>query len=92
MLSNGTETKIGSTFAPWEYFVEWKRIATEEEKPTISLEKAIRGTCEREKFLDIIANFIVYEELRGTPIKILSKNHLTAYSALYLAVMQLNNM
>jgi type I site-specific restriction-modification system R (restriction) subunit len=31
ILSNGSETKAGSTFAPWERFGEWKKVADEEE-------------------------------------------------------------
>ncbi len=29
MLSNGSATRIGSSFAPWEHFFEWKRINEE---------------------------------------------------------------
>lgn len=75
MLSNGTATRIGSTFAPWEHFFEWKRINDEGETGVISLETAIRGTCERERFLDIVENFVVFQEVRGGLIKIVAKNH-----------------
>ena len=75
MLSNGSATRIGSTFAPWEHFFEWKRINDEGETGVVSLETAIRGVCEQERFLDIIENFIVYQEVRGGLIKIAAKNH-----------------
>ena len=75
MLSNGSATRIGSTFAPWEHFFEWKRINDEGEKGVVSLETAIRGVCEPERFLDIIENFIVYQEVRGGLVKIAAKNH-----------------
>ena len=75
MLSNGSATRIGSTFAPWEHFFEWKRINDEGEKGVVSLETAIRGVCEPARFLDIIENFIVYQEVRGGLIKIAAKNH-----------------
>lgn len=75
LLSNGTATRIGSTFAPWEHFFEWKRINDEGETGVISLETAIRGTCDRERFLDIVENFVVYQEVRGGLIKIVAKNH-----------------
>ncbi|MDZ7829369.1 MAG: type I restriction endonuclease [Halofilum sp. (in: g-proteobacteria)] len=32
MLSNGSETVVGSTFSPWEHLFEWKRINDEGEK------------------------------------------------------------
>ena len=75
MLSNGSATRIGSTFAPWEHFFEWKRINDEGEKGVVSLETAIRGVCEPARFLDIIENFIVYQEVRGGLVKIAAKNH-----------------
>ncbi len=43
MLSNGSETKVGATFAPWEQFAEWKRIDDEAEPGVVSLETAIHG-------------------------------------------------
>ena len=32
ILSNGSEAKVGATFAPWEHFGEWKRIDAEGER------------------------------------------------------------
>ncbi|WP_405237553.1 type I restriction endonuclease subunit R [Lentisalinibacter orientalis] len=75
LLSNGSATKIGSSFAPWEHFYEWKRINDEGERGIVSLETAIMGTCEKDRLLDLIENFIVYEEERGGLIKKLAKNH-----------------
>ena len=75
MLSNGTETRLGSAFAPWEFFFDWKKVDSEEEKGSVSLETALRGTCAPERFLDIIENFIVYEKDRGGLIKKVAKNH-----------------
>ena len=75
MLSNGSATRIGSSFAPWEHFFEWKRINDEGETGVVSLDTAIRGVCEPERFLDLIENFIVYEKARGGLVKIVAKNH-----------------
>jgi len=75
MLSNGSDTKLGSTFAPWEHFFEWKRINDEGEKGVISLDTTIRGVCDKARFLDIIENFIAFQEAQGGLIKILAKNH-----------------
>lgn len=57
ILSNGSDTRIGGTFANWEYFGEWKKVLDESEKGGISLETVIRGTCSPARFLDIIENF-----------------------------------
>ena len=75
MLSNGSATRLGSAFAPWEHFFEWKRINDEGETGVVSLETAIRGVCEPARFLDIIENFTVYQEVRGGLVKIVAKNH-----------------
>jgi type I restriction enzyme R subunit len=75
LLSNGTESRVGSTTAPWEHFGEWKRVADENEPAALSLESVIRGTCDPRRLLDLIENFTVFEELKGTTAKILAKNH-----------------
>ena len=46
VLSNGADTRVGSTFAPWGHFADWKRINSEGEQGVVSLETALRGTCE----------------------------------------------
>ena len=38
MLSNGSDTRVGSISARWEHFAEWKRINDEGERGVISLE------------------------------------------------------
>ena len=75
MLSNGSETLVGSTFSSWEHLFEWKRINDEGEKGVVSLETAIRGIAERARLLDIIENFTVFEEVQGGTIKKIAKNH-----------------
>ncbi|MEW3947115.1 hypothetical protein, partial [Pseudomonas aeruginosa] len=54
MLSNGSQTVVGSTFSPWEHLFEWKRINDEGEKGVVSLETAIRGIGEPSRLLDIV--------------------------------------
>jgi len=75
ILSNGSESKIGTFISPWEHFNEWKKISSEEEEGVVSLETIIRGTCEKRRFLDILENFIFYFDTGGAPIKILAKYH-----------------
>ena len=61
ILSNGSESRIGSTTAEWEHFGEWKRINDEGEQGIISLETMIRGTCDPARLLDLVENFTVFE-------------------------------
>ena len=75
LLSNGTESRVGSLTAEWEHFAEWKRIHSEDETPQTSLETILHALCTPERLLDIVENFILFMEAQGGLIKILAKNH-----------------
>ena len=75
ILSNGSDTKVGSFSAPWDHFGEWKRISSEDEPPSTSLETALRGVCEPARLLDMVENFTLFQEVPGRLIKIMAKNH-----------------
>lgn len=75
VLSNGSETKVGSFSAPWNHFGEWKRVSSEDEPPSTSIEVAVRGVCAPERLLDIVESFTLFQEVPGGLIKILAKNH-----------------
>ncbi|MEI6127029.1 MAG: type I restriction endonuclease, partial [Pseudomonadota bacterium] len=75
ILSNGGQSKIGSLSAPWEHFVDWKKINSEGEAGVISLDTMIQGTCEKGRFIDIFENFCCFSEAAGGFIKIFAKNH-----------------
>jgi type I restriction enzyme R subunit len=75
LLSNGTQTKIGTLTSEWEHFFEWKRITDEEEAGSTTLETAIRGLCDKARLLDTVENFTLFEDARGGLIKKIAKNH-----------------
>jgi len=75
IVSNGMETKVGATHAPYEHFVEWKKADSEDEPPAAGLEVAIRGIGTPERLLDLVENFVAYEETKGGLEKKLAKNH-----------------
>ena len=75
VLSTGSETSVGATFAPWERFGEWKRIDDESEPGVVSLETAIRALCEPARLLDVVENFVAYLERPGGLVKLLAQNH-----------------
>lgn len=75
ILSNGSESKIGSMTASWEHFAEWKKINAEGEEGIVSLETMIRGTCEKARLLDIAENFTLFSEETVGLIKLVGKNH-----------------
>ena len=75
ILSNGHQSRIGSMTAGWEHFFEWKKISDEEEKGVVSLETMIRGTCEKNRLLDIVENFTLFSSAGGALVKLIAKNH-----------------
>ena len=75
ILSNGSQSRIGSVTAAWEHFAEWKKIDSEGEEGIISLETMLRGTCDKARLLDMVENFTLYMEAQGGLIKLVSKNH-----------------
>ncbi|MCY3609600.1 MAG: HsdR family type I site-specific deoxyribonuclease [Acidimicrobiaceae bacterium] len=75
VLSNGADTKVGSTSASWGHFAEWKRINSEGEQGIVSLETALRGTCDPYRLLDLVENFVAYTERPGGLAKAFAKNH-----------------
>jgi len=75
ILSNGSEAKVGSITSDWGHFNDWKKINSEGEEGSISLETALRGTCEPDRFLDIVENFLLFMEARGGIFKVVPKNH-----------------
>ncbi len=75
VLSNGADTRVGSTFAPWANFAEWKKINSEGEQGVVSLETALRGTCEPHRLLDLAENFVAFTECPGGLVKAFAKNH-----------------
>ncbi|MEX0608904.1 MAG: type I restriction endonuclease subunit R [Balneolaceae bacterium] len=74
-LSNGVDTKIGTISSPWEFFTEWKKISDEEEPGIVSLETAIRGMCEKNRLLDLLEHFILFEHIQSKPKKLMARNH-----------------
>jgi type I restriction enzyme, R subunit len=75
IASNGTDSKVGSITAEWEDFGEWKRVEREDEPQRVSLEKMIRGTCEKSRLIDLAENFTVFSERTSGLKKILARNH-----------------
>ena len=75
LLSNGSDTKVGTLTSAWEHFFDWKRVDDEAEAGQVSLERALRGLLTPEKLLDYVENFTLFEEGRGGLIKKTAKNH-----------------
>lgn len=74
LLSNGLEAVMGASHAPFEFYASWKRL--EEGGPEDpSLETILRATCEPARFLDLIENFLLFDEAPGGLRKVVAKYH-----------------
>ncbi len=73
IISNGIESKVGTLTGAYEHFNEWKKIADEKEIGKVSLETVIKGTCEPVRLLDIVENFILFDDSRGERIKAIAR-------------------
>jgi len=75
ICSNGSDAKVGSTYAPWEFFGDWKVIDADGNRGVVALETAIRGTCTPAGLLDLVENFTAFMERPGGLIKVVARNH-----------------
>ncbi|UPG68379.1 type I restriction endonuclease subunit R [Gordonia hongkongensis] len=75
LLANGSEAKVGSTYAPWDFFSDWKVVDAFGARSKIALETALRGTCDPTNLLDLFENFVAYMERPGGLIKITARSH-----------------
>ncbi|MBN1830401.1 MAG: type I restriction endonuclease subunit R [Deltaproteobacteria bacterium] len=73
-LANGVEAKIGSVTSRFEHFHEWKRLA-EDEPGVVDMETLIKGVCDKANFIDLVENFILFDDSTGETKKILARNH-----------------
>jgi type I restriction enzyme, R subunit len=64
VISDGLEARIGSLTANQEWFKVWRTIEGEFDAPktALELETLVRGVFEKRRFLDLIRNFIVFED------------------------------
>lgn len=75
MLSNGDEARVGTFSSPYDFFHEWKRL-DENDSGAVDWETMLRGVCEKHRFLDIVENFVHFDDSpSGGPIKAMAANH-----------------
>jgi type I restriction enzyme R subunit len=75
ILSNGSQSRLGTLSAGWEHFADWKKIGSESEAGQVSLETMLLGVCDPARFLDLVENFTLFQEVSGGLIKLTAKNH-----------------
>ncbi|MFH1139676.1 MAG: type I restriction endonuclease subunit R [Pseudomonadota bacterium] len=74
VLANGVEAKLGLVASRFDHFHEWKRLA-EEQSGAINMETLLKGVCEKTNFMDLVENFIIFDDSAGESRKILARNH-----------------
>jgi type I restriction enzyme, R subunit len=79
VVSDGLEARIGSLSANSEWFKVWRTIEGEFDAPAtaLELETLVRGVFEKRRFLDLIRNFIAFEDDpdSGTVHKLIAGYH-----------------
>ena len=70
VISDGIEARVGSLTADRERFMPWRTIEgeTEAESTDLELEVTIKGLFDKERFLNYLSHFIVFEETGGNTI------------------------
>ena len=74
VLANGVDAKLGSVTSRFEHFHEWKRLA-EAQPGAVDMETLLRGVCGKTNLMDLVENFIVFDDSAGESRKILARNH-----------------
>ena len=64
MVSDGLEARLGTLTAGREWFKPWRTISGEElaDETLPQLQVLLQGVCDRRRFLDLIRDFIVFED------------------------------
>ena len=64
VISDGHEAKLGTITSDWERFMTWRTITGWELVPpgSLQLETLLKGVFDKARLLDLIRNFIVFED------------------------------
>ena len=71
VISDGIKARAGALNSEFERFMQWKTINGEKPtEKTIEIETLLRGMFEKNRFLDLVRNFIVFEKEKETKKKL----------------------
>jgi type I restriction enzyme, R subunit len=74
-VSDLIQARVGTLTTPAEHFAEWKTMDPAEMEGRSALDVLIDGVFAPARFLDLIRNFVLFEESSGKLIKIAAKYH-----------------
>jgi type I restriction enzyme R subunit len=77
VISDGIQAKAGTLTADWERFMPWRTTDGKDVAPksSLQLDVLIKGIFEKNRFLDLIRNFIVFEDDGGQLFKKMAGYH-----------------
>ena len=77
IISDGMNARVGSLTATPEWFLPWRTINNENDRPVLEfeLEKVVRGFFRPDLFLDYVRYFILFEQDGDTLIKKIAGYH-----------------
>ncbi len=76
IISDGVNNKMGSLFAPYEFFYAWRKITGDEsvEKEGInSLHTMVNGLFDRERLRRVLRDFIFFPDTSGKEVKVVCR-------------------
>ena len=64
VISDGHQAKLGTITSDWERFMTWRTITGKELVPpgSLQLETLLKGVFDKTRLLDLVRNFIVFED------------------------------
>ncbi|WP_417851100.1 HsdR family type I site-specific deoxyribonuclease [Thalassoglobus sp.] len=77
VASDGITARIGTLTAGWDRFMPWRTVEGKEiaSKGKPELDVLVKGVFDKQRFLDLVHNFIVFEVDGGTVIKKMAGYH-----------------
>jgi type I restriction enzyme R subunit len=77
VISDGHEVRLGTVTSDWERFMTWRTITGKELVPpgSLQLETLLKGVFDKRRLLDLIRNFIVFEDDGEKVVKKLAGYH-----------------
>ena len=77
IVSDGTEARIGSLTAGWEWFKPWRTITGEQlADPNLpEMQVLLAGTCQHSRLLTLVRDFVIFEDDGEAIVKKLAGYH-----------------
>lgn len=75
LLTDGVDSKIGALSSEFEHYYPWKRLHEDDDATKADITTMLKGVLQKDVLLDMIENFVLYDDSSGTIHKILARNH-----------------